>query len=179
MLSILHNFSYISKHLRTNNQIRVPEVRLIDENGEQLGVRPTEEALRLSQEAELDLVEVAPKANPPVCKILDYGKHVYRQNKLEKKHRASQKQTEMKGVRLTFRIDSHDLETKVKQARKFLEQRNGVKVTLIFRGREAAHSNIAKEKLDFFFDSLKDIAHLDQEPKRQGHTMFMILVPLK
>lgn len=144
-----------------------------------MGVKSLEEALKLAQEAELDLVEVAPKANPPVCKILDYGKHLYRQNKLERKHKRQQKQGEMKGIRLTFRIDKHDLETKIKQARKFLDARNSIKVTLVFRGREAAHKDIAKEKLDFFFESLKDIAHLDQEPKKQGHTMFMILVPLK
>lgn len=110
---------------------------------------------------------------------MDYGKHLYRQSKLEQKHKRQQKQTEMKGIRITFRIDKHDLETKIKQARKFLEQRNSVKVTLMFRGREMAHKNIAKEKLDFFFNSLQDIAHLDQEPKKQGHSMFMILVPLK
>lgn len=134
--------------------------------------------MRLAQEAGLDLVEVAPKAKPPVCKILDYGKYLYRQNKLERKHKKQQKQAEMKGIRLSFRIDKHDLETKIHQARKFLDQRNSVKVTLLFRGREAAHAHMAKEKLDFFFESLKDIAHLDQEPKKQGHTMFMILVPL-
>lgn len=179
LLSIDLNFFFISKQLRTNKQIRVPEVRLIDENGEQLGVRKTEEALTLAKEAGLDLVEVAPKANPPVCKILDYGKHLYRQAKLDKKHKKQQKQGEMKGIRLTFRIDKHDLETKVKQARKFLESQNIVKVTLVFRGREAAHPDIAKEKLDFFFESLKDIAHLDHPPKKQGYTMFMILVPQK
>lgn len=183
--SIIHslyiplNSHFISKQLRTNNQIRVPEVRLIGEDGEQLGVKTLEEALQLAQDAELDLVEVAPKAKPPVCKILDYGKHLYRQNKLEQKHKRQQKQGEMKGIRLSFRIDKHDLETKVKQARKFLEARNSIKVTLVFRGREAAHKDIAKEKLDFFFESLKDIAQLDQEPKKQGHTMFMILVPHK
>lgn len=124
-------------------------------------------------------MEVAPKANPPVCKILDFGKYLYRQNKLETKHKKQQKQGEMKGIRLSFRIDKHDLETKIKQARKFLEQRSIVKVALLFRGREASHSDIAKEKLDFFFDSLKDIAQLDQVPKKQGSAMFMILTPLK
>lgn len=174
-----YNFFPISKQLRTNKKIRVPEVRLIDAEGEQLGVKKTEEALRLAEEAGLDLVEVAPKAKPPVCKILDYGKHLYRQSKLERKHKKQQKQGEMKGVRLTFRIDKHDMETKIKQAKKFLEKQCSVKVTLVFRGREAAHVDIAKEKLDFFYDSLKDIAHLDHPPKKQGYTMFMILVPQK
>ena len=154
-------------------------MRLIDEKGEQLGVQPIEEAMRLAQEAELDLVEVAPKANPPVCKILDFGKYLYRQSKLERKQKKQQKQTEMKGIRVTFRIDKHDMEVKIRQARKFLEGRDSVKVTLLFRGREAAYADMAKEKLDFFYESLKDIAHLDHPPKKQGHTMFMILVPLK
>ena len=144
-----------------------------------MGVKSLEDALKLAEEAEMDLVEVAPKADPPVCKILDYGKYLYRQNKIEQKHKKMQKQTEMKGIRITFRIDTHDLETKIKQARGFIEDRNGVKVTLVFRGREATHSDIAKKKLDLFYDSLKDIAHMDQAPKRQGNTMFMILVPLK
>lgn len=170
---------FISKQLRTNQEIRVPTVRLIDHEGEQLGVKTIEEALALAEEVGLDLVEVAPKANPPVCKILDYGKHLYRQAKLDRKHKKQNKQTEMKGVRLSFRIGEHDMETKVKQARKFIEARNGVKVTLVFKGREAAHSEIAKEKLDFFFKELQDVALLDQPPKRQGNTMFMILVPQK
>lgn len=144
-----------------------------------MGVKSLEDALNLAQEAEMDLVEVAPKADPPVCKILDYGKFLYRQNKIEQKHKKMQKQTEMKGIRITFRIDTHDLETKIRQAKGFIEDRNGVKVTLVFRGREATHSDIAKKKLDLFYDSLKDIAHMEQSPKRQGNTMFMILVPLK
>jgi len=144
-----------------------------------LGEKPIEEALRIAREAELDLVEVAPKANPPVCKILDYGKYLYRQNKIDQKHKRMQKQAEMKGIRITFRIDKHDIETKIRQARQFIEDRNSVKITLVFRGREAAYSDIAKEKLDLFYDSLKDIAHKDQGPKRQGNTMFMILTPLQ
>ncbi len=154
-------------------------VRLIDENDEQLGLKSIEEALRMAAEAELDLVEVAPKANPPVCKILDYGKYLYRQNKIEQKHKKMQKQSEMKGIRLSLRIDQHDLETKIKQAKKFLEERNSVKITVLFRGREAAHADLAKSKLDFFYDSLKDIAQLEESPKKQGQSMIMILVPHK
>jgi len=157
----------------------VPSVRLIDENDGQLGLKTLEEALKLAQEAELDLVEVAPKANPPVCKILDYGKYLYRQNKIEQKHKKMQKQAEMKGIRLSLRIDQHDLETKVNQARNFLVNHNSVKVAMVFRGREAAHADLAKTKLDFFVDSLKDIARVEQMPKRQGNAMFMILVPNK
>jgi translation initiation factor IF-3 len=135
--------------------------------------------MSLAQEHELDLVEVAPKANPPVCKLLDYGKYLYRQNKIEQKQKKMQKQSEMKGIRLTFRIDKHDLETKIKQAKGFLEERNSVKVTLVFRGREAAHMDIAKQKLDLFAQSLQDIGQIEEAPKRQGSQMIMIIVPLK
>lgn len=152
---------------------------MISGDEEQLGIKSIEDALKLAQEEGLDLVEVAPKANPPVCKLMDYGKHLYRQNKIERKHKKMQKQAEMKGIRISLRIDTHDLETKIRKARGFLDDRNSVKVSLVFRGREAAHHELAKEKLDLFFDSLKDIAHLDQPPKKQGNTMIMILVPLK
>lgn len=138
-----------------------------------------EEALQLAVERGLDLVEVAPKAVPPVCKILDYGKYLYRQNKIEQKHKKMQKQSEMKGMRLSLRIDQHDLETKIRQARGFLEDRNSVKVQLMFRGREAAHVSLAREKLDFFSKSLQDVGQLEDPPKKQGNQMIMIIVPLK
>jgi translation initiation factor IF-3 len=144
-----------------------------------LGEKSLEDALQLSSIAGMDLVEVAPKANPPVCKILDYGKYLYRQNKIDQKAKKMQKQGEMKGIRVTFRIDQHDLETKIRQAEKFLKHRSSVKVTLVFKGREAAYADIAKQKLDLFFNSLQDVAHMEQAPKKQGNTMFMILVPLK
>ncbi len=169
----------ISKKLRINRFIRVPTVRLIDEADNQLGIQPTEEALKMAEERGLDLVEVAPKASPPVCKILDYGKYIYRQNKIEQKHKRLQKQAEMKGIRLSFRIDQHDLETKIRQARTFLEDRNSVKVTLVFRGREAAYVDLARSKLDLFYNSLKDIAQLEDTPRKQGSSMIMILAPNK
>jgi translation initiation factor IF-3 len=124
-------------------------------------------------------VEVAPKAMPPVCKLLDYGKYLYRQNKQDQKQKKMQKQGEMKGIRISFRIDQHDLETKGKQARGFLEHRAIVKVTLVFRGREAAHADLGKAKLDFLADSLKDIAQLEEPAKKQGNSIIMVLVPLK
>jgi len=133
----------------------------------------------LAQEAGLDLVEVAPKANPPVCKILDYGKYLYKQSKQDQKQKRGQKQTEMKGIRITFRINEHDLQTKRKQAEKFLKKNNSVKVTMMFKGREAAYSDLAKTKLDLFYNSLQDVAHMEVAPKKQGNTMFMILVPIK
>jgi translation initiation factor IF-3 len=152
---------------------------LIDEEDGQLGIHTLEDALRLAREREMDLVEVAPKANPPVCKLMDYGKYLYRQNKLEQKHKKMQKQAEMKGIRLSLRIDKHDLETKISKARQFLEDRNSVKVQMVFRGREAAHTNLAREKLDFFAKALEDIGQLEDPPKKQGNQMIMIIVPLK
>lgn len=154
-------------------------MRLIDEEEAQLGVKSLDDALQLAAEHGLDLVEVAPKANPPVCKLLDYGKYLYRQNKIEQKHKKMQKQAEMKGMRMSLRIDQHDLETKIRQARGFLEERNSVKVSLQFRGREAAHIDLARQKLDFFSKSLQDIGQIEEPPKKQGSQMIMIIVPLK
>ncbi len=124
-------------------------------------------------------MEVAPKASPPVCKLMDYGKYLYRQKKIEQKHKKMQKQAEMKGIRLSLRIDQHDLETKIRQARGFLEDRNSVKVQLMFRGREAAHADLARQKLDFFSKSLQDVGQIEEPPKKQGTQMIMIIVPLK
>lgn len=178
-LLVFLNFWDISKQLRINRQIRVPTVRLIDEDDEQLGEKTLDEALQLAVEHGLDLVEVAPKAVPPVCKLMDYGKYLYRQNKIEQKHKKMQKQGEMKGIRLSYSIDKHDLETKIRQAETFLKHRNSVKVTLMFRGREASHAHLGKEKMQQFIDALKEIAQIEEAPKKQGNTMFMVLVPLK
>ncbi len=172
-------FSRISKQLRINRQIRVPNVRLIDEGDEQLGEKTLDEALQLASERGLDLVEVAPKAVPPVCKLMDYGKYLYRQNKIEQKHKKMQKQGEMKGIRLSYSIDKHDLETKIRQAEKFLKDRNSVKVTLMFRGREASHADIGREKMKAFIDGLKEVAQVEEAPRKLGNSMFMVLVPLK
>jgi len=169
----------ISKQLRINRQIRVPSVRLIDEDDAQLGEKTLEEALQIASERGLDLVEVAPKAVPPVCKIMDYGKYLYRQNKIEQKHKKMQKQGEMKGIRLSYSIDKHDLETKIRQAEGFLKNHSIVKVTLVFKGREASHADLGREKMKQFIDGLKDIAQVEEAPKKQGNSMFMVLVPLK
>lgn len=138
-----------------------------------------EDALKMASERGLDLVEVAPLAKPPVCKILDFGKYLYRQKKIEQKHKRLQKQTEMKGIRVSLRIDPHDLEIKAKQARKFLEERNGVKVTLILKGREAAHADLGKAKLDKFYEYVKDIASLEEPAKKQGNSLIMVINPQK
>jgi len=124
-------------------------------------------------------VEVSPTINPPVCKIMDYGKFQYKQNKIEQKHRRMQKQTEVKGIRLSFRTDDHDLETKIRQAEKFLKDKNIVKVTLIFKGREVAYAHLAEEKMNKFADGLKGIGNLDERPKKHGYNMTMIISPLK
>lgn len=138
-----------------------------------------QKALELAKERGTDLVEVSPNATPPVCRLMDFGKHLYRQKKLDQKHRAKQKKNEVKGIRISLRTDKHDIEVKVKRARKFLEQGNSIKVALIFRGREVTHYELAVGKMLIIKDALADIAKCDQEPKKQGYQMFMILSPLK
>ena len=138
-----------------------------------------EKALTLAKEKDLDLAEVAPNANPPVCKILDYGKHQYHQKKVETKHRKMQKKTEVKGVRMGFKTGEHDMQVKARQARKFLEAGNAVKVSLIFRGREAAYKHLAIEKMNKFAEGLLEVAKVDTHPKKQGNTLLMILTPIK
>ncbi len=136
-----------------------------------------EKALQLAKEAELDLAEVAPNVNPPVCKILDYGKYRYHQKKVETKHRKSQKKREMKGVRVGFKTGEHDMKVKENQARKFLIAKHSVKIHLLFKGREAAYKDIAKEKLLNFAENLKDVSGVELEPKKTGNIMIMILNP--
>ena len=158
-----------------NEQIRDKEVRLIGEDGEQLGIVPGKEALRLAQEAELDLVKIAPTAKPPVCKIIDYGKYRYELARKEKEAKKKQKVIEIKEVRLSPNIDTNDLNTKVGAARKFLEKGDKVKVTLRFRGREMAHMFKSKYILDDFAESLNDIAVIDKPSKVEGRSMVMFL----
>ena len=158
-----------------NGQIRAKEVRLIGENGEQLGIMSSKEAMRLAQEAELDLVKVAPKAQPPVCKIIDYGKYRYELARKEKEAKKKQKTVEIKEVRLSPNIDTNDLNTKVNNARKFVSKGNKVKVTLRFRGREMAHVQQSKHILDDFALKLADIATVEKQPKLEGRNMSMVL----
>ncbi len=128
---------------------------------------------------EMDLAEVAPNANPPVCKILDYGKYQYHQRKVDTKHKKMQKKAEIKGVRLGFKTGDHDIEVKAKQAKGFLEDGNSVKVTLIFRGRESMYKDLGIEKMKKFYESVKDVATIDMSPKSQGNMLIMILTPNK
>ena len=158
-----------------NEQIRDREVRLIGENGEQLGIMSARDAFKLAQEAELDLVKIAPTAKPPVCKIIDYGKYRYELARKEKEARKKQKVIDVKEVRLSPNIDTNDLNTKVGAARKFLEKGDKVKVTLRFRGREMAHMSKSKYFLDDFAESLADIAVVDKPSKVEGRSMVMFL----
>ena len=141
-----------------NEQIRDREIRLISENGEQLGIMSAREALKIAQEAELDLVKIAPMAKPPVCKIIDYGKYKYEQTRKEKEARKKQKTVEIKEVRLSPNIDTNDLNTKINNAKKFISKGNKVKVTLRFRGREMAHVQQSKHILDDFAETLADMS---------------------
>jgi len=158
-----------------NEQIRDKEVRLIGENGEQLGIMSAREAMRLAEEAELDLVKIAPAAKPPVCKIVDYGKYRYEQIRKEKEARKKQKTIEIKEIRLSPNIDTNDLNTKINAARKFLVKGDKVKVTLRFRGREMAHMNNSKHILDDIAESLSDVAVVEKAPKVEGRSMTMFL----
>ena len=158
-----------------NEQIRDREVRLIGENGEQLGIMSARDAFKLAQEAELDLVKIAPTAKPPVCKIIDYGKYRYELARKEKEARKKQKVIDVKEVRLSPNIDTNDLNTKVGAARKFLEKGDKVKVTLRFRGREIAHRSKSIYILDDFAEILADIAVVDKPSKVEGRSMVMFL----
>ena len=161
--------------LMINEQIRDREVRLIGQDGEQLGVMPITEAMKLAREAELDLVKIAPTAKPPVCKIIDYGKYRYEQARKEKEAKKKQKTIEIKEVRLSPNIDENDLNTKVNAARKFIEKGNKVKVSLRFRGREMAHVQRSKQILDVFSERMADVAVVDKAPKMEGRSMTMFL----
>ena len=158
-----------------NEQIRDKEIRLIGENGEQLGIMSARDAMKMAKEAELDLVKIAPAAKPPVCKIIDYGKYRYEQARKEKEAKKKQKTIEVKEVSLSPNIDVNDLNTKVGAARKFIEKGNKVKVTLRFRGREMAHMQSSKHILDDFAEQLKDVASVDKPPKIEGRNMTMFL----
>ncbi|MCU6761363.1 translation initiation factor IF-3 [Brotonthovivens ammoniilytica] len=158
-----------------NEQIRDKEVRLIGTNGEQLGIMSSREAYRLAQEAELDLVKIAPTAKPPVCKIIDYGKYRYELARKEKEAKKKQKTVEVKEVRLSPNIETNDLNTKMNAARKFISKGNKVKVTLRFRGREMAHVQNSRHILDDFAKELSDISTVEKAPKLEGRSMSMVL----
>ena len=166
----------IISELMINEQIRDREIRLIGEDGEQLGIMSARDAMKLAREANLDLVKIAPTAKPPVCKIIDYGKYRNEQARREKEARKKQKTIEVKEVRLSPNIDTNDLNTKVNQARKFVSSGNKVKVAVRFRGRELAHTAVGKTILEDFAQKLSDIAVIDKPAKLEGKSMVMFLV---
>jgi len=162
-----------------NQQIRAREVRVIDAEGNNLGVLPIREALRAAEEAGLDLVEVAPNATPPVTRVMDYGKFLYEQSKKEREARKAQKQVEIKEIRLRPKTNEHHLGFKTKNARGWLEDGNKVKVRVRFRGREITYPEVALQQLNEIAQELEDIATVEQAPQLDGRTMLMVLAPKK
>lgn len=162
---------------RINRYIRVPQVRLVGADGSQLGVVSIEDALRRAEEAQLDLVEVAPTAQPPVCRILDYGKFKYQQHKKEAEARRKQTTTTVKELRLGYRTDVGDLERQIQKAREFLATGDRVKFSLRFRGREMAYQNLGREKLLKVCEALKDVATVEGNPRMEGRLMGVVLAP--
>lgn len=165
--------------LMINEQIRDKEVRLIGANGEQLGIMSAREAMKLAEEAELDLVKIAPTAKPPVCKIIDYGKYRYEMARKDKEAKKKQKVVELKEIRLSPNIESNDLNTKMNAAKKFIAKGDKVKVTLRFRGREMAHMNASKHILDDFAESMSEVAVVEKAPKVEGRSISMVLAERK
>ena len=166
---------YIKQELPINDQIRAKEVQLIGENGEKLGVISFKEALEKAEESKLDLVLVAANSNPPVCKIMNYGKYKFEQSKKEKEAKKKQKIVETKEIRITPNIEEHDFGFKAKNARKFLENGNKLKITVRFRGREINNSKMGEDVLNKFIEELSDISIVEKQPKLEGKNMFIML----
>ena len=160
-----------------NAAIRAPQLRVIDSDGKQLGILPRQEALRLAEERSLDLVEVAPQADPPVVKLMDFGKYQYERAKREREARKARKEVEVKEVRLRPKTDEHDINFKVRQARSFLESGAKVKIRMRFRGREIYNLDVAKKHFDHFARELEDVGTVEQRPSFEGRTMLMIVAP--
>lgn len=163
--------------LRINEEIRAREVRVNTVDGEQLGIMPLARALELAAQHHLDLVEIAPKAKPPVCRIMDYGKYQYEQQKREKEARKRQKTVDVKEVKLRICIEEHDFDVKTKNAIRFLEGGDKVKATIMFRGRELTHPELGEELLNKMAVKLQDIAVIERKPKLEGRNMVMIVAP--
>ena len=165
------------KDPRINRRIRAPELRVIDPNGEQLGIMRLDDALDKAEDFGLDLVEVAPQARPPVCRIMDYGKYKYQQKKRSAEARKKSSRVEVKEVKLRPKTDQHDFDTKVRQAAKFLSAGNRVKITVKFRGREITHPEIARNMLFRAAEDLSELATVEQKPKMESRSMTMFLAP--
>jgi translation initiation factor IF-3 len=163
--------------LRVNEEIRVREVRVVSDTGEQLGIMLAREAIRLATEQQLDLVEVAPTAKPPVCRIMDFGKFKYEQQKREKEVKKKQKIVSLKEVKLRPGIEDHDFDVKLKNAQRFLADGDKVKVTIMFRGRELSHPELGRQLLVKMADILKETVNIEREPRLEGKNMIMIVAP--
>ena len=170
--------SIISIDYQTNDDIRDREVRLIDENGEQLGIVELVVAMRMAEEKELDLVKIAPQAKPAVCKLMDYSKYRFETQKREKEARKNQKTIQIKEVRLSATIDTHDLEVKAKAANRFLKDGDKVKVSIRFRGRQMSYANQGREVMETFFKMVEEISTMERKPLMEGRNMIMILAPI-
>lgn len=170
-------FTISKKEMLINEEIREKEVRVIDADGNQLGIMPTKQALAMAIEKGLDLVDIAPQATPNVCRIMDYGKYRYEQAKREKEARKNQKTVEIKEVRMSMNIDTHDFETKVAQALKFLRGGDKVKVSVRFRGREMTHTDLGRALLDRFKEACMEIGVVDKPAKMEGRSMAMFISP--
>ncbi|MGI5911891.1 MAG: translation initiation factor IF-3 [Syntrophomonadaceae bacterium] len=167
----------ISKDWRINEDIRVREVRLVSDDGEQLGIVPVREALQIALERNLDLVEVAPSAQPPVCRLMNYGKFKFEQNKREKEAKKKQHVISIKEVKMRPNIEEHDFQVKAKNARKFLSGGDKVKLTIMFRGREITHTELGQKLSLKFVDELADISTVEKSPKVEGRNMVTVLIP--
>lgn len=163
--------------MRVNEEIRAKEVRVIDVNGNQLGIMSIAAALRLAEEKELDLVEVAPQAKPPVCRLMDYGKYKYEQSKREKEAKKKQRIINIKEVKMRLNIEDHDFLVKAKSAERFLRDGDKVKATIMFRGREIVHTQLGQMLLSRLAEHVKDISTVERQPKLEGKNMIMILAP--
>jgi len=165
------------KYIRINERIRVPQVRLIDTTGEQIGIVPTRDALRMALEKGFDLVEISPTAKPPVCKIMDYGKYKYELNKKAKSAKKKQHIIQMKEMRLRPKIEEHDYQFKLKHIREFLEKGNKVKVFVEFRGREMAHQELGHKIIQRLEEDLKDLGIIEQKAKMEGRNLSLTFMP--
>ncbi len=168
-------FTISQKELLINEEIRDKEVRVVDANGGQLGILATKEAMKIALEKNLDLVKIAPQATPPVCRIMDYGKYRFEQAKREKEARKNQKTVDVKEIRMSLNIDTHDFETKVRNAIKFLQGGDKVKVSVRFRGREMTHTNLGTDLLERFKDAISEVGTVEKAPKLEGRSMAMFI----
>ncbi len=167
----------IAKESGINWEIRAPEVRVIDSDGTQIGILSLKEAVKIAEDQGLDLVEVSPNSTPPVCRIMNYGKYKYQQRKRSQESRKHQTVIHVKEIKLRLRTEEHDLQFKLRHARRFLSEGNKVKISILFRGREIAHPEFGKEILNHFIEGAKDIMMVEQQPRLEGRSMIMILAP--